>query len=221
MTNANDKLEAQAYMKQKERQEENSNSEEEGPFWELRGWVKFIQEKPTEDMPIRFLKNPAFYHQMEMDPNTDLKQSDAHGFLNIPDDHHFYAMMNEETFYLVDARRNDLARTHTSIDFKYLKDIIKPSNELEKETGGLLDLGGFQEGYCLKLTTKDDIEYTFCTDDPNDKDDWYEHILKYVKIIQKRVSGSAGIKSSDAMDLPDGFEFGIKHEAKKEKDVDG
>jgi len=92
-------------------------------------------------------------------------------------------MMNEETFYLVDARRNDLAKTHTSIDFRTLKELLKPSNEFEKEIGGLLDLGGFQEGYCIKLTTSDDIEYTFCTDDPNEKDEWYEHILKYIKVV--------------------------------------
>jgi len=52
-------------------------------------------------------------------------------------------MMTEESFYLVDARRNDLAKTHISLDFKNLKELMKPSNDLEKETGGLLDLGGF------------------------------------------------------------------------------
>lgn len=124
-----------------------------------------------------------------MDPNTNLTESDDYGYLNIPDDHHFYAMMTDETFYLVDARRNDLAKTHTSIDFKTLKELVKPFTPLDKEMGGLLDLGGFKEGHCFKLTTRDDIEYTFCCDNPEDKNRWYEEILKHVIVRERKETG--------------------------------
>ena len=48
-------------MKIKERQDESGKTEEEEPFWEMRGWLKYIQEKPSEDMPVRFLKNPGYF----------------------------------------------------------------------------------------------------------------------------------------------------------------
>jgi hypothetical protein len=62
-------------------------------------------------MPNRFLINPGFAHQMYMNKSEDILTTDDHGFLNIPDDHHFYCMMDNQTLYMVNARRNDMART--------------------------------------------------------------------------------------------------------------
>ncbi len=54
------------------------------------------------------------------DPNFNITDKDDYGYLNIPDESHFYFMMNEDTLFMVDARRNDLAKTHMSIEFKWI-----------------------------------------------------------------------------------------------------
>lgn len=72
-------------------------------------------------MPTRFLINPAFDHQMYMNKSEDIITTDDYGYLNIPDDHHFYFMMDNTTLYMVTARRNDIAKTQMSIDFHSLK----------------------------------------------------------------------------------------------------
>ncbi len=54
---------------------------------------------------------------MSMNKSEDIISKDDYGFLNIPDDTHFYFMMDSKTLYMVDARRNDLAKTHLSINF--------------------------------------------------------------------------------------------------------
>lgn len=94
---------------------------------------------------------------MYEDPKTDLTEKDEYGFKNIPDNIHFYGMMNDQTLYLVQARRNDLAKTYLSIEFNLLKEIVLPKKPGEKISGGLIDMGNFKEGSCFKLVTEDDI----------------------------------------------------------------
>ena len=55
---------------------------------------------------------------MKLNASEDLSGEDEYGYLNIPDEYHFYLMMSETNLYMVNARRNDLATTHLSIDFK-------------------------------------------------------------------------------------------------------
>jgi len=63
---------------------------------------------------------------MYENPKTNLKEKDDWGYLNIPDNVHFYGMMNDQTLYLVQARRNDLAKTYLSIEFSWLKEVVLP-----------------------------------------------------------------------------------------------
>ena len=69
-------------------------------------------------MPNKFLINSGFGFQMKLNASEDLSGEDEYGYLNIPDEYHFYLMMSETNLYMVNARRNDLATTHLSIDFK-------------------------------------------------------------------------------------------------------
>jgi hypothetical protein len=59
---------------------------------------------------------------MQLNKKTDIVSTDDAGFLNIPDDFHFFFMMDINTLYMVNGRTNDLAKTTLSIDFHMLLD---------------------------------------------------------------------------------------------------
>jgi hypothetical protein len=73
-------------------------------------------------LPNKFLVNPGFNHMLILNKTEDIISTDDHGYINIPDDHHFYFMITDTTLFMVNARKNDLARTHMSIDFKDLEE---------------------------------------------------------------------------------------------------
>ena len=48
---------------------------------------------------------------MRLNASEDLEISDDYGFLNIPDEYNYYFMMSDQSLYMVNGRRNDLAVT--------------------------------------------------------------------------------------------------------------
>ena len=76
-----------------------------------------------------------FSHQMGQNKETDIVISDDYGFLNIPDEVHFYFMMNAKSLYMVNGRRNDLATTQISVSFDDL--VERGFDEAGQETGGI------------------------------------------------------------------------------------
>ena len=81
-----------------------------------------------------------------MNATEDLVTSDDHGYLNIPDQVHFYVMINKDSLYMVEARRNDLAKTYFTIQFNQLAP--RSVDSTLGDIGGVVDIGNFQEGYC-------------------------------------------------------------------------
>jgi hypothetical protein len=131
-------------------------------------------------LPSKFLVNPGFSHMLLLNRTEDIVTTDEFGTLNIPDDHHFYFMMTASTLYMVNARKNDLAKTHMSVDFKDLED--RAEDDEGNETGGVQDIGDFKEGFCFKLIAKTGDQWTFCADTKPLKEKWLSEIRPLVKM---------------------------------------
>lgn len=147
---------------------------------------------------------------MLLNATTDLITTDDWGYMAIPDDHHFFFMMDEFTLYMVNSRTNDLARTQLSVDFHMLKERELGEGD-EEERGGVLDIGNFREGYCFKLVAKDGTEWTLCASLMSDKEKWIKLIRSLVQIKGKiEMKGGAGNlgETEGPIGIPAGFEFG-------------
>ena len=79
-------------------------------------------------LPSKFLINPSFNQMLLINKTEDIITTDEYGTLNIPDDHHFYFMMTQKTLFMVNARKNDLAKTHMSVDFKDIEEWGEDNN---------------------------------------------------------------------------------------------
>jgi hypothetical protein len=76
----------------------------EGPIY-AQGWLKYLTyEKHEKNKPTDFLKNMAFYQQMSDGETMDLSKSDGIGFVNIPDEDHFFFILTENSLNVLSSR---------------------------------------------------------------------------------------------------------------------
>lgn len=171
-----------------------ASMETEGSSWVMRGWMKMLSERGGDfaSLPSKFLVNTQFSHQMAINKEEDLISSDEYGYLNIPDEVHFYFMMNAKNLYMVNGRRNDLATTQISVAFLDL--VERKFDEAGQEVGGIQDIGNFKEGFCFRLLSKESMEYTLCTDTITAKNSWMDKIRPLIQ----QADGQEGMKGSVA-----------------------
>ena len=81
-----------------------------GPIYS-KGWLKYLTyEVDQKEKPKEFYKNLAFYEQMKKGASksgktVDLKKEDAVGFVNIPDENHFFFILTENTLNVLSSRK--------------------------------------------------------------------------------------------------------------------
>ena len=76
-----------------------------GPIY-AKGWLKYTNYEKTEtNKPSDFFKNMAFYEQMKSGLTLDLAKSDNVGYLNIPDEDHFFFILTENTLNVLSSRK--------------------------------------------------------------------------------------------------------------------
>lgn len=89
--------------------------------------------------------NQSFFKDADHDTKVDMW-----GPIAIPDDQHFFGIMNERTLYITTGRKNDVVRTYKSIDFEYIRDIVYQRGGVM--SGGLVSIPDKKVGeYCFKL----------------------------------------------------------------------
>ncbi len=126
-----------------------------GPlFWE--GWIKYFHYNTGEKLskPRHFFINEQFYHQTAL--KDEMKQKDNHGPLKIPTMFHFYGRLMKNAFNIIYSRENDFMRNTDSLNI----DIIKPVPEDSRYKGGISDLGNFEEGKCIQVSTTVPVNFS-------------------------------------------------------------
>ena len=76
----------------------------------MKGWLKFFTYTPSfysSSIPTKFEYNPGYQAQFSYgrSPTFTDKDKDEWGFFNIPDDTHFFFVLNRKTLYATNARR--------------------------------------------------------------------------------------------------------------------
>ena len=76
----------------------------EGPVY-AKGWLKYTSfSKEDMEKPKEFNKNKAFYIQMK-GVTLNLSKSDNVGYINIPDDEHFFFILTEKNLNVLSSRK--------------------------------------------------------------------------------------------------------------------
>ena len=78
-----------------------------------------------------------------------MKQKDGAGFVKIPTKFDFYGRLLPNNFNILFSREHDFMRNVETLNL----DIIKPVPEDKRLKGGIQDLGDFEEGKCIQVST--------------------------------------------------------------------
>jgi hypothetical protein len=77
----------------------------EGPIY-AKGWFKYSKSgKDEQNSEIIFFKNPAFYEQFNNNTALDISLVDKVGFVNIPDENHFFLILSEGGVNIISSRK--------------------------------------------------------------------------------------------------------------------
>lgn len=92
--------------------------------------------------------------------------------------------MNDKTLYITTGRKNDVIRTYKSIEFEFIRDIVYKDGGMM--TGGLMALPEVRpREYCFKLRLRNKMTWVMCADTMEEKANWMNHIIKYLKTSQE------------------------------------
>ena len=164
-------------------------------YWQ--GWIKYFHYNLGErvDKPNAFFINQQFFNQKILNENR--KNVDKLGRLNVPTKYHFFAKLMKNGLNIMSSRDHEIMRTvaHLSLD------IISPVPEDAKYKGGIQDLGNFEEGKCLQVSTVLPAYFSesyysgrdtgmtehwiICTDDLNTKQSLLDMLVKMRILRQK------------------------------------
>ena len=77
----------------------------DGPIY-AKGWLKYTTfDNKEKSKPKDFFKNMAFYEQMKNGQTLDLAKADSVGYINIPDEDHFFFILTENTLNVLSSRK--------------------------------------------------------------------------------------------------------------------
>ena len=171
----------------------------EGPvFWE--GWIKYFHydNGGKVDRPKHFFINEQYYHQNAL--KSEIKQTDNIGKIKIPTKFDFFAKLLPNNFNILFSREHDFMRNVETLNL----DIIKPVPEDKRLKGGIEDLGDFEEGKCIQISTVVPVifketfysgsdsgfseHWIICTDDAKSKAKLLGTLIK-LKIIKQKSLG--------------------------------
>lgn len=171
----------------------------EGPvFWE--GWIKYFHydNGGKLDRPKHFFINEQYYQQKAL--KSEMKTKDKIGNVRIPTRFHFFARLLPNNFNILFSREHDIMRNVETLNL----DIIRPVPEDKRLKGGIADLGDFEEGKCIQISTvvpvifKEsfysgsdggfDEHWIICTDDAKSKAKLLGTLIK-LRIVKQRSLG--------------------------------
>lgn len=199
-------------------------------YWE--GWIKYFNFKNGAEMskPDSFFVNDEFFHQKALIEKRADK--DKYGYKYIPSKFHFYAKLLDNTFNVLSTRDRELKRTVNVLNLQLIKPLdyeLKNTNkdgftlENYSNKGSIKDLGNFNEGKCISVSTiipespdenfivKEDTKgpseiWIICLDDGKEKEkllgDFIGLKLKLQKRKEKKEIIQAG-NSSNSNSLSD------------------
>ncbi len=177
-------------------------------YWQ--GWVKYFHYNLGEKVvkPNAFFINNQFFNQKVLKKSR--LSTDKGGRLSVPTKYHFYAKLMKNGINIMSSREHQYMRTvaHLSLD------IIKPVPEDARYQGGIQDLGNFEEGKCIQVSTVLPIYFSdtyysgrdrgmnehwiICTDKLNPKKSLIDMLIK-LRILRQK---SFGIRESIAHPRP-------------------
>jgi hypothetical protein len=173
-------------------------------FWE--GWVKFFHYNNGTHYhkPKAFFQNDKFYDQRIH--RSEKNNKDKYGLYRIPSQAHFYLVVYKNSLSFYKSRRRIIMNLADNIKI----DFIRVVPEDKPFTGGVKDLGDFDEGNCLELSAsipkkildkpdffykgKDQI-WVICSDHLNQKNKLFTTLLK-LKVRRQRDLGLLATRAS-------------------------
>lgn len=116
--------------------------------WE--GWIKYFhydKEVPITK-PSEFFVNNQFFSQKLLKSELNSKGDDGR-FKNIIDKNMFYALVLTDKLVLLSKRNDLISSTFETLTF----DLISPYDTNDIKNSSIRDIGVFNEGSCISLTT--------------------------------------------------------------------
>lgn len=120
----------------------------------FQGWIKYFRyiKIAGSQTPSKFFKNDQFFDQQKYKSEeiTGKSDKDQYGYLSIPDDKHFFAVVYPTSVSILLARgKDEITRIYDSLSIHNIKSIPDDNNF----KGGIQDFGTFSEGSCVEIST--------------------------------------------------------------------
>lgn len=171
----------------------NSNSKSmdlSGPILN-QGWIKYFKYsgKNGQKMNVSgFKENEQFYEQRKFFPNVDLKEKKNGNFEYIRDKEYFFFSLFESVLSINSSLH---FKERKVIDLFSIYDISEVyEDSKDNKENGILEYGKFNEGYCLKISLRDQYRniYTICLDTLDEKNHLF-NILRGLKLKDQHDHG--------------------------------
>jgi hypothetical protein len=177
-----------------------SNSKE-GPIY-FSIWIKYFKFNDDDThlgKPNSFFKNNMFYEQLKINPKltrAQLREKGKDGLCkNIPGPTYFFASLFKDQITITQSRLDVSKLIIDSLQIDHITPVIEQNGF----SGGIIDFGAFNEGYCFKLATVDRKTWIFCTKTAEDKARFMKAI-KDVKLMDQRNKGLIVTPDSSKVD---------------------
>lgn len=166
------------------------------------GWIKFVEVKESDAiLPGNFAVNVEYRNQINDNKTIDSKQADIFGYLNIPSDVYFYAILNKTSLTIYTARS---APYKKELKVGLIEEILQQESVEPKLMGGIENLGDFPEGNCfvVKFRRADNyFMWELCSDTKEEKDNWVKTLLEAkcpdLKCLSKDLSAKSNFQQVD------------------------
>ena len=157
-----------------------------------KGWIKYFRFSGKNGSSVKhpdsFKENKQFYEQAKFFPNATLKEKKDGFFEFIRDPHFFFLHLFEQIITLNSSLHDKERRIIDQLSIYDINDIYEDSKENKRN--GILEYGKFNEGYCLKICTKDQSMTIFiiCTESEGDRTSLFNKI-RALKIKDQHMNG--------------------------------
>jgi hypothetical protein len=159
----------------------------EGPIY-FSVWVKYFKFDDGDThsgKPNSFFQNNRYFEQMKINPKLKIREIGSDGlYKNIPGPTYFFATLFKDQLAITESRIGVSKRIVDSLQIEH----ITPVMETNGFTGGIIDFGAFNEGYCFKLATLTHSTWIMCTKSADQKARFMKAI-KDVKLMDQRNKG--------------------------------
>jgi len=142
---------------EEEKKQEFSDNVGYSPLW--KGWIKYFYYETSKKIsgPSDFFVNNYYFSQrvvkdrlLAKGPLPNEKNSpETNTYINIPSKFHFFAYLTPNYLEIDGDRKNSLTTKLEALNL----DLIDPLLPSDMEKTGVKEIGKFEEGFCLDLST--------------------------------------------------------------------